>query len=143
MAYVIPNVTVAKVWRERGLQPWRAGSFKFCADPEPETRVRGVTGLYLNPPAWRSCCAWARSPGPRRWNGPRRCCQPAQVSHIADAIMGQIFPYAQITASLPWPTVLAPIASADAVPGMNSMPPGTTAGIAARVHIPVADRCTI
>ena len=46
----ISNVKVAKVWREWKLQPWRTGSFKFSTDPELEARVRGVTGLYLNPP---------------------------------------------------------------------------------------------
>ena len=33
-----------------GLQPWRAESFKFSADPQLEAKVRDVTGLYLNPP---------------------------------------------------------------------------------------------
>ncbi len=42
----MPNVKVAKVWREYGLQPWRAESFKFSTDPQLEAKVR----LYLNPP---------------------------------------------------------------------------------------------
>jgi transposase len=46
----LSNVKVAKVWREYGLQPWRAESFKFSTDPQLEARVRDVTGLYLNPP---------------------------------------------------------------------------------------------
>src|SRR5512146_2430235 len=46
----ISNVKVADVWREWGLQPWRAESFKFSAGPRLEARVRDVTGLYLNPP---------------------------------------------------------------------------------------------
>jgi transposase len=46
----ISNVKVAKVWREYGLQPWRAESFKFSTDPQLEAKVRDVTGLYLNPP---------------------------------------------------------------------------------------------
>ena len=46
----ISNVKVADVWREWGLQPWRAESFKFSADPALEAKVRDVTGLYLNPP---------------------------------------------------------------------------------------------
>ena len=46
----ISNVKVADVWREWGLQPWRAESFKFSTDPRLEARVRDVTGLYLNPP---------------------------------------------------------------------------------------------
>src|SRR5205809_4984739 len=47
----ISNVKVADVWREWGLQPWRAESFKFSTDPRLEARVRDVAGLYLNPPA--------------------------------------------------------------------------------------------
>jgi transposase len=46
----LSNVKVAKVWREWGLQPWRAESFKFSTDPRLEAKVRDVTGLYLNPP---------------------------------------------------------------------------------------------
>src|SRR5215467_2986810 len=46
----VSNVKVAKVWREWGLQPWRAESFKFSTDPRLEAKVRDVTGLYLNPP---------------------------------------------------------------------------------------------
>ncbi len=36
--------------RGRGLQPWRSETFKFSTDPELETKVRDVVGLYLNPP---------------------------------------------------------------------------------------------
>jgi transposase len=46
----LSNVKVAKVWREYGLQPWRAESFKFSTDPLLEAKVRDVVGLYLNPP---------------------------------------------------------------------------------------------
>src|SRR6266702_2492931 len=46
----ISNVKVADVWREWGLQPWRAESFKFSTDPQLEARVRDVIALYLNPP---------------------------------------------------------------------------------------------
>src|SRR5512142_1179986 len=46
----VSNVKVAKVWREWGLQPWRAESFKFSTDPRLEAKVRDVIGLYLNPP---------------------------------------------------------------------------------------------
>jgi transposase len=46
----ISNVKVADVWREYGLQPWRAGTFKFSTDPGLEAKLRDVVGLYLNPP---------------------------------------------------------------------------------------------
>jgi hypothetical protein len=46
----IADVKAADVWRERGLQPWRAQSFRFSAGPALEAKVRDVTGLYLSPP---------------------------------------------------------------------------------------------
>jgi transposase len=46
----ISNVTVAKVWKKWGLQPWRTETFKFSTDPALEAKVRDVVGLYLNPP---------------------------------------------------------------------------------------------
>jgi transposase len=46
----LSNVKVARVWREYGLQPWRAQTFKFSTDPQLEAKVRDVVGLYLNPP---------------------------------------------------------------------------------------------
>jgi len=46
----VSNVTVAKVWRKWGLQPWRTETFKFSTDPELDAKVRDVVGLYLNPP---------------------------------------------------------------------------------------------
>jgi transposase len=46
----LSNVTVAKVWRKWGLQPWRTETFKFSTDPELEAKVRDVVGLYLSPP---------------------------------------------------------------------------------------------
>jgi len=42
--------TVAKVWRDWGLQPWRVKTFEFSTDPELEAKVKDVVGLYLNPP---------------------------------------------------------------------------------------------
>jgi len=46
----ISNVWVAAIWRKWGLQPWRRETFKFSTDPELQTKVRDVVGLYLNPP---------------------------------------------------------------------------------------------
>ncbi|MDE0117730.1 MAG: hypothetical protein OXT07_14090 [bacterium] len=42
--------TVARIWRSRGLRPWRADAYKLSADPDFESRVVDVVGLYLNPP---------------------------------------------------------------------------------------------
>jgi transposase len=42
--------TIARVWREHGVQPWRAETFKFSTDPQLAAKVHDVVGLYLNPP---------------------------------------------------------------------------------------------
>jgi transposase len=46
----IGDATVARAWREYGVQPWRAESFRFSTDPQLEAKVVDVVGLYLNPP---------------------------------------------------------------------------------------------
>ncbi|GAC58505.1 putative transposase [Gordonia hirsuta DSM 44140 = NBRC 16056] len=46
----IGNATVSRVWREYGVQPWRAGTFKYSTDPELVAKVTDVVGLYLAPP---------------------------------------------------------------------------------------------
>ena len=47
----IGNATVARIWREHGIQPWRSESFRFSTDPQLEAKVVDVVGLYLDPPA--------------------------------------------------------------------------------------------
>jgi transposase len=47
----VGNSTIAKAWRAYGIQPWRAGSFRFSTDPALEAKVVDVVGLYLDPPA--------------------------------------------------------------------------------------------
>lgn len=42
---------IARIWRDWGLQPHRVGTFKFSTDPQLETKIRDVVGLYLDPPA--------------------------------------------------------------------------------------------
>jgi transposase len=46
----VSNGTVAKAWRDYGVQPWRAETFKFSTDPELVAKVTDVVGLYLAPP---------------------------------------------------------------------------------------------
>jgi transposase len=46
----VSHSTVARVWRQFGIQPHRSGTFKFSTDPELEAKVRDVVGLYLDPP---------------------------------------------------------------------------------------------
>jgi transposase len=42
--------TIARIWREYGVQPWRAETFKFSTDPQLAAKVQDVVGLYLHPP---------------------------------------------------------------------------------------------
>lgn len=42
--------TVAKVWRDYGVQPWRTETFKFSTDLELVAKVTDIVGLYLEPP---------------------------------------------------------------------------------------------
>ena len=42
--------TVARIWRARGLKPWRADVFKLSADPCFEDKLVDVVGLYADPP---------------------------------------------------------------------------------------------
>jgi transposase len=46
----VDNTTVARAWRDYGVQPWRAETFKFSTDPELVAKVTDVVGLYLEPP---------------------------------------------------------------------------------------------
>jgi transposase len=41
----ISDATVAAIWREAGVQPWRAESFRFSTDPELVGKVTDVVGL--------------------------------------------------------------------------------------------------
>src|SRR5215213_981862 len=47
----ISHATIARIWHRFGVQPWRAGTFKFSTDPALEAKIRDVVGLYLHPPA--------------------------------------------------------------------------------------------
>ena len=46
----VSHNTVARVWREDDLKPWRLETFKFSTDPALAAKVRDVVGLYLDPP---------------------------------------------------------------------------------------------
>src|SRR5215208_2625140 len=46
----VADTTVARAWRDYGVQPWRAETFKFSTDPELVAKVTDVVGLYLAPP---------------------------------------------------------------------------------------------
>jgi transposase len=42
--------TVARVWRDHDLKPWKVDTFKLSNDPRFEEKLVDVVGLYLNPP---------------------------------------------------------------------------------------------
>ena len=42
--------TVNRTWQKYGLQPHRLEHFKFSTDPEIETKLADIVGLYLDPP---------------------------------------------------------------------------------------------
>jgi transposase len=46
----ISATAVQTAWRDYGVKPWRATSFRFSTDPQLEAKVIDVVGLYLDPP---------------------------------------------------------------------------------------------
>ncbi|HEV2928831.1 MAG TPA: IS630 family transposase [Propionibacteriaceae bacterium] len=46
----VDHATVAAVWKEYGVKPWKAETFKFSTDPELVAKVTDIVGLYLAPP---------------------------------------------------------------------------------------------
>src|SRR5205823_9712367 len=54
----VSKATVQRVWRENEIKPHLTRVFKLSADPNFETKVWDVIGLYLNPPerAVVLCC---------------------------------------------------------------------------------------
>ena len=42
--------TVARIWRDHNLKPWKMDTFKVSNDPRFEAKLIDVVGLYLNPP---------------------------------------------------------------------------------------------
>ncbi len=43
--------TVAKIWADHNLKPWRVATFKVSNDPRFEEKLVDVVGVYLRPPA--------------------------------------------------------------------------------------------
>ena len=42
--------TVARIWQDHNLRPWKVATFKVSTDPDFETKLVDVVGLYLDPP---------------------------------------------------------------------------------------------
>jgi hypothetical protein len=46
----VSHGTVHRISRAHALKPHQVSTFKFTTDPEAETKIHHVVGLYLNPP---------------------------------------------------------------------------------------------
>jgi transposase len=46
----VHHATVAAAWKDYGVKPWKAETFKFSTDPELIAKVTDIIGLYLAPP---------------------------------------------------------------------------------------------
>jgi transposase len=42
--------TVARIWKNHNLKPWKVDTFKISSDPDFESKLIDVVGLYMNPP---------------------------------------------------------------------------------------------
>ena len=42
--------SVARIWRDHRLKPWKVDTFKISTDPNFEAKLVDVVGLYMNPP---------------------------------------------------------------------------------------------
>jgi transposase len=42
--------TVARIWQDYNLKPWKVTTFKVSTDPDSEAKLIDVVGLYLDPP---------------------------------------------------------------------------------------------
>jgi transposase len=42
--------TVARIWKDHNLKPWKIDTFKVSNDPDFEAKLVDVVGLYMNPP---------------------------------------------------------------------------------------------
>lgn len=72
--------SVARIWRDHNLRPWRVERFKVSSDPRFEEKLVDVVGLYLDPPERAAVFSLRREdpvPGPRPHPSPRCPCGPA------------------------------------------------------------------
>jgi transposase len=42
--------TVARIWKDHNIKPWKTSTFKISSDPDFEAKLVDVVGLYLDPP---------------------------------------------------------------------------------------------
>ena len=46
----ISKDSVARIWRDHGLRPWKIDIFKVSKDPDFEAKLVDIVGLYMDPP---------------------------------------------------------------------------------------------
>jgi hypothetical protein len=73
--------SVAKIWRDHNLKPWKVDTFKLSNDPRFEEKLVDVVARYLDPPARAvvfsfheksQCQALDRTQRACRWCGAER-----------------------------------------------------------------------
>src|SRR5512132_746707 len=69
----VSHNTVARVWAEHDLKPWRTETLKCSTDPELEATNRVVAALHR--PRRRWCCAWTRRHRSKRFPAPPPTCR--------------------------------------------------------------------
>jgi hypothetical protein len=73
------------VWKEHGLKPRLARSFKLSNDPQFAEKMQDIVGLYLDPPErtfnvsgkrslWRWCYRLTERARYKRWIAPSPAC---------------------------------------------------------------------
>jgi hypothetical protein len=67
--------TIAKVWADHNLKPRKVNTFKVSNDPNFETNLVDVVGLYMNPPKRAVVSASTRRPSARQWTAPSQACR--------------------------------------------------------------------
>ena len=46
----ISKDSVARIWKDHGLRPWRLDDLQASSDPDFEAKLVDVVGLYMHPP---------------------------------------------------------------------------------------------
>ena len=72
--------TVARIWRNHGLKPWKLTTFKVSSNADFEDKLVDVVGLYLNPPERAAVFSFdEKTQGARRLTAPSPACRCVRV----------------------------------------------------------------
>ena len=71
--------TVARIWRNHGLKPWKLTTFKVSSHPHFEDKLVDVVGCTSTPQSGRRCSASTRRPSARRLTAPSPACRCVRV----------------------------------------------------------------